>query len=228
MGAVEEILAVYERTGRAPALTGSVRELTEAVEAAYRLWRGRPPGHPEFSVFRSWAELEDLVRLYPRAASAYRRYVRFVERYRDEVPRLCRRLEENVREDDGRADLTVSTVHRAKGRQWEAVRLGQDFEDVTLATPDGRVVVEEVNLAYVAVTRAVHELDPGPLAGRAPDRPPAVRGLLPGAARRAGGPGGGLRGRRSRAGGRRPRPCGRRPRRRSSRAGRRMRPRPGG
>lgn len=164
VGAVEEILTAEERTGRVPALTGSVRELTEALKAAYRLWRGEPPGHPEFSVFRSWAELKEFVRQYPFVAFTYQRYVRFVEKYKGEIPSLCRFLEKNVQEDDGRADLTVSTVHRAKGRQWETVRLGRDFEDVTLVTPEGHVLEEEVNLAYVAVTRAVGGLDPGPLA----------------------------------------------------------------
>jgi len=49
--------------------------------------------------------------------------------------------------------LVLSTTHRAKGRQWAAVRLGPDWPQRTLDSPD------ELRLAYVAVTRARQVLD---------------------------------------------------------------------
>lgn len=63
-------------------------------------------------------------------------------------------------------DVIVSTAHKAKGLEWDRVRIGDDFfgpkEDADL----GAVVMppaEELRLAYVAVTRAQKELDMGSL-----------------------------------------------------------------
>ncbi|MFF2510188.1 ATP-binding domain-containing protein [Streptomyces sp. NPDC058086] len=63
------------------------------------------------------------------------------------------------------ADITVSTVHKAKGRAWPAVRIGEDFTQPAegeLGRP-GRISRSEARLAYVAVTRARHQLDIGGL-----------------------------------------------------------------
>jgi hypothetical protein len=65
-------------------------------------------------------------------------------------------------------DVIVSTAHKAKGLEWDRVRIGDDFKgpkvdaetDQVLEMPDP----EELRLAYVAVTRAQQELDPGSLA----------------------------------------------------------------
>lgn len=53
------------------------------------------------------------------------------------------------------ADLVVSTAHKAKGREWNTVRLAGDFPDGTTDTP----AAEELRLLYVACTRAKHVLD---------------------------------------------------------------------
>ena len=60
-------------------------------------------------------------------------------------------LHELVSED--RADVVISTAHRAKGREWNNVRLQGDF----LHTDD--MDDEDLRLAYVAITRAKRTLD---------------------------------------------------------------------
>lgn len=65
----------------------------------------------------------------------------------------------------GRADLLVVTAHKAKGLEWDSVRIGPDFK-APRRGKDGKVVMpgdEELRLAYVAVTRAKRNLDPGSL-----------------------------------------------------------------
>jgi hypothetical protein len=62
-------------------------------------------------------------------------------------------------------DVTISTAHKAKGLEWESVKIGDDFKGPTV-DEDGNTVFpseEELNLAYVAVTRAESRLDPGSL-----------------------------------------------------------------
>jgi hypothetical protein len=60
-----------------------------------------------------------------------------------------------------RADLVVSTVHRAKGLEWDSVRVAGDFRPPRAAAPVTRT---DAMLAYVAVTRARTGLDQAGLA----------------------------------------------------------------
>jgi superfamily I DNA/RNA helicase len=63
-------------------------------------------------------------------------------------------------------DVVVSTAHKAKGLEWKRVRIGADFKGPKVSKATGKEVMpkdEELRLAYVAVTRAEHELDPGSL-----------------------------------------------------------------
>ena len=63
----------------------------------------------------------------------------------------------------------VKTAHKAKGQEWDEVTLGDDFPEMMLGTvprtaanakafKEKGLSVEEVNLAYVAATRAKKEL----------------------------------------------------------------------
>ncbi|WP_094791824.1 3'-5' exonuclease [Streptomyces kasugaensis] len=66
------------------------------------------------------------------------------------------------------AQVTVSTAHKAKGREWARVRIAPDLtppgdadEVDARGLPVPKPVDEaEARLAYVAVTRARHHLDP--------------------------------------------------------------------
>ncbi|WP_239153919.1 3'-5' exonuclease [Amycolatopsis sp. FDAARGOS 1241] len=72
---------------------------------------------------------------------------------------------------ESHAEVTVSTAHAAKGREWSAVRIADDFPepvDPENTTVDGDPIPAEIEpaearLAYVAVTRAQHRLDLGGL-----------------------------------------------------------------
>jgi hypothetical protein len=73
------------------------------------------------------------------------------------------------REGPQKVDVVVSTVHQAKGLEWPKVRAGDDFfgpRKPHLAPPDAQWILPteaEVNIAYIAVTRAQAELDMGSL-----------------------------------------------------------------
>jgi len=57
-----------------------------------------------------------------------------------------------------RKDVSLATVHKAKGLEWDSVMLADDFPDPRELCRPG--MVQEVNALYVAVTRAVRELQP--------------------------------------------------------------------
>ncbi|MFI6368837.1 UvrD-helicase domain-containing protein [Nocardia sp. NPDC050630] len=64
-------------------------------------------------------------------------------------------------------DVIVSTAHKAKGLEWDQVRIGDDFKGPKRHPSTGELILpsaEELRLAYVAVTRARRVLDPGSLA----------------------------------------------------------------
>jgi len=104
----------------------------------------------------------------PAPANQYRPYIAMVEEFGDEVPSICHQVRSLVAIDDGggaarRWDATVSTAHRARGRERRSVRLATDWSWLPLVGDDGWVNREEANVAYVAVTRAIEALDPATL-----------------------------------------------------------------
>lgn len=82
------------------------------------------------------------------------RTMRIIKDHGD-IPRLLSALRQFSTDDIEEADVVVSTVHRAKGLEWDVVKLEEDFPDIfdpERVDPDQ--VGDELNLLYVAVTRA--------------------------------------------------------------------------
>lgn len=84
--------------------------------------------------------------------------VSLVKRHGTTLPRYISRVKELTVENELDADIILTTTHRAKGLEWDMVRLADDF--TRLFNKDGdelstsEIVIEEVNLIYVAMTRA--------------------------------------------------------------------------
>lgn len=87
--------------------------------------------------------------------------IELVKEQGDDIPGLLELLRKQSC-GPGQAKLAFSTVHRAKGKEWDAVRLLDDFLDPNdedfLKNGDPAVVAEESNILYVAVTRARKKL----------------------------------------------------------------------
>jgi len=154
-GTIDQLLAAHDQAVRVH-LVGDGRETRSLAEAAGRLQAGQPTAHTELVAFRTWREVVEYAQKDP-AGSDLAVAVRMIERYgADEV----------VRAIDGcvpaaRAELVVSTAHKAKGLEWGRVRIGTDFRE-PLDKATGRplpIPREDAMLAYVAVTRAQDVLD---------------------------------------------------------------------
>jgi F-box protein, helicase, 18 len=122
--------------------------------------------HPRVCQFEDFAELVDYLAearddagdsLDAELSGA----VAFVSEHGCEVPKVLAQISAACTSPQG-ASITVSTAHRAKGLEWDTVRLLDDFEILKDTTtdcdsddvPDDEPFdQEEVNLLYVAVTR---------------------------------------------------------------------------
>ncbi|MBA2722520.1 MAG: hypothetical protein H0U56_06395 [Methylibium sp.] len=93
--------------------------------------------------------------------------IRLVGTYQNDLPALMQRVRAAHVNDAGKAHVILSTAHRAKGLEFAQVQLASDFPE--LLGEDGRPRIEprsrflqEVNLQYVAMTRAVSAIALGP------------------------------------------------------------------
>ncbi|MFF5760023.1 UvrD-helicase domain-containing protein [Streptomyces longwoodensis] len=166
IGAMAEVLRLLS-AGRRVALTRGQHQLTQLALAARDLQSGRRTAHPELVLFPSWGELQDYAAHDP-AGRDLQPFVDLVDSHgTDTILNAVHQLT-----DEAHADVTVSTAHSAKGREWPTVRIGDDFpppKDTDETDAQGRPVPEPVSdtdarLAYVAVTRARRHLDLGGLA----------------------------------------------------------------
>lgn len=74
-----------------------------------------------------------------------------------DFPNIAARLRQNAVMKESESDVVVGTAHRSKGLEWPVVALYDDFSE--LANDDGLIgeikeTEEELNLLYVAITRA--------------------------------------------------------------------------
>ncbi|WP_416956522.1 UvrD-helicase domain-containing protein [Streptomyces sp. Agncl-13] len=166
IGAMTEVMRLLEE-GRRVALTRGGQTLIALARAAQDLKDGRRTSHPELVLFSSWGELQEYAEYDP----AGRDLQPFVELVDTRGPEAVIAAVDALTDED-KAEVTVSTAHKAKGREWLGIRIADDFPpppDSDQVDGNGRPIPETVSetdarLAYVAVTRARHQLDLGGLA----------------------------------------------------------------
>jgi hypothetical protein len=87
------------------------------------------------------------------------RTIKIVEQYSGVLPQLFACLRRTAVKDELEASLTVSTAHRSKGLEWDCVELAGDFLFEPFSPENTKERWEdEVNLIYVACTRAMRHL----------------------------------------------------------------------
>ncbi|MEU9535836.1 UvrD-helicase domain-containing protein [Streptomyces sp. NPDC048213] len=163
-GAIAEIFRLLEEKRRV-ALVGGQKTLAELAKAAGDLKAGRRATHPDLVLFQSWGELVEYAEEDPDGADL----LPLVEIIEDHgVAQVLDAMSRLHVESE--AEVTISTAHRAKGREWDRVRIAADFREPASKERDlegnklpGTVNLDEARLAYVAVTRARQHLDMGGL-----------------------------------------------------------------
>ncbi|MFB7631533.1 UvrD-helicase domain-containing protein [Streptomyces sp. NPDC056149] len=165
VGAMVEVIRQLEANRRV-ALAGGGESLTALARAAHDLASGRRTAHPELMLFETWSELREYAEFDPAGRDLLPLVELIDEHGSDAVLRALDRLS-----PEESAEVTVSTAHRAKGREWSSVRIADDFtgpDDLDERDEDGTplpgpIDLDEARLAYVAVTRARSQLDIGGL-----------------------------------------------------------------
>jgi F-box protein 18 (helicase) len=145
-----------ERQGYNPAAAYGFSDLLDV----YHL-RKKDPGQVKSSYFRrfdSYEQLKELASDHRARDLELNRLVSFIDRWQDEVPDLLNRFAKASVSPEA-AQATLATAHRAKGLEWDTVRMADDFLDLTEASRQPRdlkeqAFAEEVNLLYVAATRS--------------------------------------------------------------------------
>jgi superfamily I DNA/RNA helicase len=165
IGAMTEVMRLLGE-GHRVALTRGGQQLAQLASAARNLMEGRRTHHPELVLFASWGDLQDYA-AYDPAGHDLQPFVDLIDTHGpDAILAAVSELSE-----EAHADVTVSTAHKAKGREWPTVRIGNDFpqpQDTDPGTSTAAQAPEvsdaDARLAYVAITRARHRLDLGGLA----------------------------------------------------------------
>jgi len=152
--AMRRALAHLAGGGR-PHLVGGSSQIRELAKAALTLMAGKGTSHPELLAFKTWDELKQYVH-EEEAGADLATFVRLIDAHSpqavlDATDRLV---------EEPHADLVLSTVHKAKGREWDSVLIADDFPEPKEG-PLGMVPPRkaDLRLIYVAVTRAKHHLD---------------------------------------------------------------------
>jgi hypothetical protein len=165
VGAMTEVMGLLA-VGHRVALAGGGEALRALATAARDLTEGRRTWHPELVLFPTWGELREYAEHDP-AGRDLMPLVDLVDKHGPD--RLLAAVSQLAHEPD--ADVTVSTAHKAKGREWATVKIAGDFsppkdsdqkDDKGHPIP-GPIDDTEARLAYVAVTRTRHRLDLGGL-----------------------------------------------------------------
>lgn len=159
----------FQRRGVTVHLVGGGTEVVSFAKAAEKLMDRQPCYHPDLSCFTSWGEVQEYVQQDPQG-DELALMVRLIDEYG--VPTILQALDRMPPSD--KVQVVVSTAHKAKGLEWDRVKLAADFQN---PGPDS---LGEWRLLYVASTRAKLILDVDAcepvarLMGRAPMQQRAV------------------------------------------------------
>lgn len=161
VGAMNEVMQLLQ-AGLRTALVGGGGALRALALAAGDLKDGRRTNHPELVLFPTWGAVQDYA-AYDPAGGDLQPLVDLVDKHG--VQTILTAVDQL--HDETTCQVTVSTAHKAKGREWPRVQIATDFhppKDTDQLAPDGTPIPEpvdsaEARLAYVAVTRAQHLLD---------------------------------------------------------------------
>jgi F-box protein 18 (helicase) len=119
---------------------------------------------PQVRAFSDYKEVVDQVKGDGQGAGVDKeleKHVKLVDEYGDRLPDLIDRLRRRSRSPEI-ADISLSTAHRAKGLEWRRVEMLDDFATLrneTEVAPFDSEYLEEINLIYVAMTRAAEAVE---------------------------------------------------------------------
>ena len=138
-----------------PYLEGGTSDLKRLLYGVQQLMMNKPSDLPELFGFRDWKSFVAFAN--SDQGIEYRTLVRLIGRY--SIQKLLEAIDRSE-PSETRCTVTLSTTHRAKGREWDDVTLAEDFKrpDKDVFGSELSIPQEELRICYVAVTRARQKL----------------------------------------------------------------------
>lgn len=147
------------RNGKRVHVVGSLIDSILMLESAWYLSIGENQRvkHPTLKMIDDWNVVLEMAKEDQELAMAVKR----VDEYNSEIPYICNELRYAGETSRERADVILSTVHKAKGDEFDVVRLADDFPDLVRWNRKERRYLPmkgELCVFFVAVTRAKRKL----------------------------------------------------------------------
>ncbi|WP_181422098.1 3'-5' exonuclease [Halomonas sp. LBP4] len=148
----------FSRKGLPLTLVGGEEAYALApLENAYWLSRGERGRITDRRLAREFPSFRDYVEMAEETKDAEMlRTIKILDSTRN-LPQDLARLRQSLTSADAPM-VTLCTAHRAKGLEWPWVYLMDDFPDVLSPDLDAEARDQEINLLYVAATRAQEHL----------------------------------------------------------------------
>lgn len=151
-GVLDSVIRVSE-LGKRVHVTGGVKDQQDQIQAIYDIANGSTPSYFEFKRFKTIEQLKRFAN--SDAGTMFAPIVNYcIKRGISAIPMLLKNLR-NVHVTEEGADVICTTVHKAKGREYDHVTIYNDM----LATDDAKWTEDERCVLYVAVTRAKKQLN---------------------------------------------------------------------
>lgn len=154
---IREALLLHDR-GVPFAIAGNNDDVISMIRSVLALKEGERNriSHPWVRSLKTW---ENALAKAEKGGEAREldQAIKVVEEFDGRVEEIIRIFETAT--DESRAQVILTTAHRSKGREWNNVIIGPDFDPVLERSKGTRTWDAEMNLLYVAATRAMECLD---------------------------------------------------------------------
>jgi superfamily I DNA/RNA helicase len=150
---IEKILAFQKQKLH---VVGDVSEILNLAKSGYALFSGSPNKveHVKLKHFKSWSAMLAFNNKYQDPNITF--LAKLIKEHGSSFKNIIKQIEDACYVEEGKAAVTLSTIHKSKGREWDNVVLEDDFIIFTNEVPLEEILVydiEELNLIYVGVTR---------------------------------------------------------------------------
>lgn len=155
------ILNLVDNINKKIHVIGGVDEVLVMAKSGFALYQGRKEDvkHSKLRYFHSWGALIKFNENFNDPDIGF--LVKILDKYGDKFDEIIRKIECANYVHESQASIVLSTIHKAKGREWDNVLLDGDFPmflECECLKEALRQSKEEFNLLYVGVTRAKKQL----------------------------------------------------------------------
>lgn len=157
-----DLAVEHVRNGKSIHIVGGADFIFNQVTDAYHLFKGEKDKIKSeyLKTFRNYKSFKGMATSLK--VPEYVFLIKVIDKYGEQLEetfRLIKRGLTSIRN----ADVILSTAHKSKGLEFLSVKLENDFvslyDDNGILIPPERVDSEEINILYVALTRATDELE---------------------------------------------------------------------